>query len=74
MAPPDTRRGPGGGPGPQSNIELAGVDEDKGTAHNPAACATCRDGVIPWTERRREEAASYAARSGRRIGDLQATG
>lgn len=66
MSPPDApppRVGTGAG-----QIELAGVDKAERSAHDPARCATCR-GVTPWTPQRRDEAARYAATSGRRICD-----
>lgn len=42
--------------------------------HNASTCAACKDGVQPWTPARRAAAASYAARSGRRIMDLPLSG
>lgn len=69
MTGPQNRRSPGGDPGSDQSIELAGIDQTDRSAHDPRWCATCC-GVQPWTETRRIEAATQAACSGRRITHL----
>jgi hypothetical protein len=64
------RQSPGGDPGSEG-IDVDDGDSTKRTSHDPARCATCRDGVIPWTPRRRTQFAIDALTHGRRICDLR---
>lgn len=63
------------GLGSEGGAEIAGQAElnPEDTPRCPGPCLTC-EGVVRWTEERRQEAASYAASHGRRIIDLPELG
>lgn len=67
MPPPDTRRGPSGGPWPQSNIELAGFDNAPSTSRcfrSGCTCSICCSVDEPAAARVRASSptAEYVAR------------